>query len=219
MPKHLQRAIDELMKQLMVLSASVEENLNNSMEALNNRDIELAAAVIERDVEIDREEVEIEEMCLQILALHQPVAVDLRFIISALKINNDLERIGDLAADIAKSVIRITEKQVVVSEFSFEEMFSNVKIMLRKSLDSLVDLDANAATEVLKADDIVDDYYKKDKARAVAIIQKEPENAETVQRYMDISRCLERVADLATNIAEDTIYLTKGEIVRHAHSM
>ncbi len=219
MPKHLQRAIDELMKQLMVLSAAVEENLSNAMTALKSSDTDLASEVIAKDADVDREEVEIEEMCLQILALHQPVAVDLRFIISALKINNDLERIGDLAADIAKSVIRLSKLPASVSEFTFEEMFSNVKIMLRKSLDSLVDLDAEAATEVLKADDIVDDYYKKDKARALELIGKEPESAAAVQHHMDISRCLERVADLATNIAEDTIYLTKGEIVRHAHSM
>ncbi len=218
MGRHLQRAIQNLMRQLIALSSRVEESIEMAVKSLEKRDEEMAKNVIETDEEIDQKEIDIEEECLKILALHQPVAIDLRYIIAALKINNDLERIGDLAMDIAEHAIILITNPRPIKYFDFNFMFENVKNMLRKSLDSLVHLDSSKAFEVLEEDDRVDEIDKQICKEVLKEIKKDHENAEFLIQNIHISRHLERVADLATNIAEDLIYLTKGEIVRHGRS-
>ncbi len=218
MGRHLQRAIQNLMRQLIALSSRVEESIEMAVKSLEKRDEEMAKNVIETDEEIDQKEIDIEEECLKILALHQPVAIDLRYIIAALKINNDLERIGDLAMDIAEHAIILITNPRPVKYFDFNFMFENVKNMLRKSLDSLVHLDSSKAFEVLEEDDRVDEIDKQICKEVLKEIKKDHEKAEFLIQNIHISRHLERVADLATNIAEDLIYLTKGEIVRHGRS-
>lgn len=215
MSVHLERAIGNLMKQLVGLSAKVEESVKRAVQSVEEGDEELARKVIEEDEVIDQKEIDIEEECLKIFALHQPVAIDLRYLVAVLKINNDLERIGDLAQNISKHSIRILEKPILKKPFDFQEIYSHVQSMLKKSLDSIVNLDAEAAYEVLKEDDEVDRLHSQMAREAVRRVEKEAEKADTLIYYMHIARHLERIADHATNIAEDIIYLIKGEIVRH----
>jgi phosphate transport system protein len=219
MGKHLQRAIQNLMGRLIALSARVEENVRLAVESVKNRDEKLARQAIDMDEEIDQTEIDIEEECLKILALHQPVAIDLRYIIAALKINNDLERIGDLAMDIAEHALKLIAGSRPIKKFDFDPLFANVQDMLQKSLDSLVHLDADKAFEVLRADDEVDEMNREMCQAVLAEITSDPENAEFLIQNMHVSKRLERVADHATNIAEDLIYLTRGEIVRHGRSL
>ena len=217
MGRHLRRAIENLMNRLIALSARVEENVRLAVRAVGERDEDLAQKALAMDAEIDQTEIDIEEECLQILALHQPVAIDLRYIVAALKINNDLERIGDLALDIAKHASRLIPAPLTVKKFDFCDLYNAVQGMLRDSLDSLVNLDPEKAFAVMRADDLVDELNHHMCADVLQEIKNDPENAEILIQNMHISRRLERIADLATNIAEDLIYLTRGEIVRHGN--
>lgn len=219
MSKHLQKAIEKLIKRLVAMSARVEENVGMALKALENRNEELARKVIEVDEEIDTEEIEIEEESLKILALYQPVAIDLRYIVAALKINNDLERIGDLAMAIAKHVLRILSQPQSSHRFDLETLFKRVSNMLKKSLDSIVNLNSDLAVEVLKADDEVDKLNKEFEQIVLDRVKEDPGNIYGLLQYIYISRRLERIADHATNIAEDVIYLVRGEIVRHGEEV
>jgi phosphate transport system protein len=177
----------------------------------------MARQVIEDDKEIDRQEIDIEEECLKILALHQPVAIDLRYIVAVLKINNDLERIGDLAQNISHNVTRIIEAPVNMRTRHSDllPIYNNVREMLKNSLDAIVNLDADTAEKVLLADDEVDRLNREFMRKILDEVKKNPEKAYVLHRYINISRHLERIADHATNIVEDVIYLIKGEIIRH----
>lgn len=217
MPAHLQRAIDQLMKMLIALSAKVEDNVKKSIQALEENDIQLAREVIEADEEIDKEEIRIEEECLKIFALHQPVAIDLRYLVAVMKINNDLERIGDLAQNISYEVIHILSRPVLIKPARFDILgiYEKVGVMLKDSLDSIVKLDIAKAYEILKADDEVDRLQREFEADMTEVIKQAPDDADVFVQYMHIARHLERVADHATNVAEDIIYLINGEIIRH----
>ena len=219
MSKHLQKAIEKLIKRLVAMSARVEENVETALKALEKRDENLARKVIEIDTEIDTEEIEIEEESLKILALHQPVAIDLRYIIAALKINNDLERIGDLAMAIAKHVLRILSQPQSSHWFDLNILFKKASSMLKKSLDSIVNLNPDMAIEVLTADDEVDLLNKQFEQIVLERVKEDPEYTYVLLQYIYISRRLERIADHATNIAEDVIYLVRGDIVRHGEDI
>lgn len=217
MPLHLRRAIDLLMELLISLSALVEEGVKLAMQSLEEGNSQLAHQVIADDKIIDQKEIDIEEECLKILALHQPVAKDLRFLVAVLKINNDLERIGDLAQNICKHSIRIHNKPSMEKNFdrSVLEIYHKVLPMLKDSLDSIVNLNADTANKILLADNEVDRLHRGFAQEMVEEIKKNPDKIETLIHYLHIARHLERIADHTTNIAEDIIYLTKGEIIRH----
>ena len=215
MPKRFHRAIDDLMKRLVALSARVEDQVQLALDALQERNADSCVRVVMNDADIDREEVLLEEECLKILALHQPVARDLRFVIATLKINNDLERIGDLAVDIAEHAPRIIANPTVVAKFDFRDMYSRVKKMLQCSLDSLVNLDMAMAQKVLLADDEVDDMNRRICDEVLTEMKERNRDSHLLIQYIYISRRLEREADQVTNIAEDIIYLISGDIVRH----
>ena len=217
MSKHLDREIDRLKRQVLALSAIVEDSVSRAVAAVQERDTELAAAVVQDDGRIDQAEIEVEEECLKILALHQPVALDLRFIVAVLKLNNDLERIGDLAADIAQQVPMLCERDPPTLPIDVLPIARGAQSMLSSVLDALVHADADAARQVLSADDRVDELHREIYARVKAQVRKSPEHAEVLIHLLSVSRYLERIADLTTNIAEDIIYLTDGEIVRHRH--
>jgi len=169
----------------------------------------------ETDIEIDQMEVNIEEECLKILALYQPVAIDLRFIITALKINNDLERIGDLAVNLAERSTFLAGQQKVDVPFDFDEMTEKTKSMLRKSLEALVNMDSKQAYEVCAADDEIDAMNSKMYLIVQDMICTHSEQTKSLIHLLSASRHLERVADHATNIAEDVIYMIEGKIIRH----
>ena len=157
MSQHLMKNIEKLKRMILTVSALAEESVHLAVRAVEDRDGELAGRVIESDLEIDNMEVEVEEECLKILALHQPVAFDLRFIVSVLKINNDLERIGDLAVNIAeRAQFLATVPQAVSMVFDFAGMTAKTQTMLRNSLDALVNNDSRLARGVLAMDDEVD---------------------------------------------------------------
>jgi phosphate transport system protein len=215
MSVHLQRAIDQLKKDLLSLCALVEEQTQIAVRALLSRDDELAHEAVCRDLEIDQREVEVEEECLKILALYQPVAADLRFIVAALKINNDLERIGDLAVNIAHKAITFACGQPMEIPFDLAGMWEKTQAMLRDSLDCLVNLDSALANAVCVRDNEVDALKRAIRLKAEEMIRKNPERAPTLLTLVAVSRNLERIADHASNIAEDVIYMVEGRIVRH----
>ncbi|MGW8256935.1 MAG: phosphate signaling complex protein PhoU [Thermoguttaceae bacterium] len=212
----LQREIDKLKKSLLSLCALVEEQVQLAVQAALNRDEAMAREIKERDLQIDHLEVELEEECLKTLALHQPVAADLRLIIAALKINNDLERIGDLAVNIARKAASLAAEPPVDITFDLAQMCSKTQAMLRDSLDALVNLDQDLAHSVCARDDEIDAMKHAFRVEIEERVQRNPENTKQYLRLMAISRNLERVADLATNIAEDMIYLAGGKIIRHS---
>ena len=215
MSVHLKKEIDHLKKELLTLCGMVEDNLWQSVKSIKNRDVILAKKVIDSDVQTDQMEVNVEENCLKILALHQPVAIDLRFIITALKINNDLERIGDLAVNIAERSQFVSSQRPIDMPFDFETMAEKTQAMVKKSLDALINIDCNLASEVCQADDEIDAINRHMYDQVKDQIKLNPENIETLIHLLSVSRHLERIADHATNIAEDVIYMVKGEIVRH----
>ncbi len=215
MSAFLQREIDRLKKMISSLGAHVEENVERAVRAVHERDGELAQAVIDSDPGIDLMEVNLEEECLKILALHQPVAHDLRFIIAVLKVTSDLERIGDLAAGIAKQGRYLAGSGPSEVPYDLLGMAAKVRQMLRESLDALTEKDAVIARGVRVADDEVDAMDRLMYQEVRAAIRETPEKMEGLIRLQRVSQNLERIADHATNIAEDVIYLVEGEIVRH----
>ena len=211
----LQNEREHLEKELLTLSAVVEQSLHHAAKALREMDVDLARQVIRNDDQINRMEVDLEEECLKILALHQPVANDLRTIIAILKINNDLERIADLSANICERVLEIADADPVDSPLEIEVMVLKVNEMLEKALDALVNADPDLAEKTLKLDDDVDTIHSGNYQLFKERVHKHPEEVDALLSYLTISRHLERIADLATNIAEYVIYLNKGTIVRH----
>ena len=211
---HLQREIEKIKKEILCLGAMVEDRFQKAIYAVKTGDQVLAQTIMDTDFEIDEREVEVEEECLKILALHQPVATDLRFIVAVIKINNDLERIADYASNIAKRFI-ISSYDPTIFKYDYAPMAHQAAKMLRKSLDALVRMDVDMAYTVRDMDAVVNamrneayDTMKKD-------IQHHPEMVgEIINMYL-ISRHLERIGDHTKNIAEEVIYLIEGEIVRH----
>lgn len=215
MTQHLFREVEKLKKLILTLSALVEDRVYKAMLSVEQRDLDLAEEVENGDHEVDSMEVEVEEECLKLLALHQPVAIDLRFIIAVLKINSDLERIGDLAVNIAARAINLSKKKNISSPLDFDQMAEKVKSMLRKSLEALVNLDSAAARAVLASDDEVDDMHRHMYRLICENIARTPQDVDGMICFLSVSRNLERIADHATNIAEDVIYMIEGDIVRH----
>jgi phosphate transport system protein len=212
------KELERLKKNLLSLTALVEEAVELSVRSAIERDPAIAEQVIEKDQEIDNCEIEIEEECLKVLALHQPVASDLRFIVSVLKINNDLERVGDLAVNIAKNARHLAKTPSSVIPFDLSGMAIKVRTMLKNSLDALVNLDADLARDVVKMDDAVDEINDAMYESVKDFIAKHPDEIEAMVNLMNISRHLERISDHTTNIAEDIIYMISGRVVRHKGS-
>lgn len=217
MTRHLQTELRNLKKRILSLSALVEENLRIAVSAIESRDLRLAERAIDADHEIDRIEVEVEEECLKILALHQPVAVDLRFLAAVIKINNDLERIGDEAVNIAERVVDLASRPPVAVDIEYVTMAEKTQIMLKSSLDALVNLDADLAYKVILKDDEVDDLNRNIIDEVIETIRKNPDHVGSLVCYISIARYLERIADHATNICEEVIYMVEGEIPRHRY--
>ena len=218
MSRHLHHEIEKLKDKIVSLGRLAEQQVEVSLRAVSEKDFELAEKVIQGDRELDEKEVELEEDCLKILALHQPVAQDLRLVVAVLKINNDIERIGDLAVNIAKRARKLSEIEVTLPT-DLQEMAGKTRAMLADSFLSFLELDSTRAREVLNADDEVDSLHKSMYGRTISQIKESPAQTDSQVMIMSISRCLERIADLASNIAEDVIYLMEGEIVRHGRSV
>ena len=212
---HFQRELEKIKKMLLSLGAMVEERVRMAIKAVESRDANLAKKIIKSDYEIDEFEVELEEECLKILALYQPVAVDLRFLITVIKINNDLERIGDEAVNIAERVCIISKRKRLDIAFDYSLMAEKSEYMLKKSLDALVNMDVDLALRVCTLDDEVDNMLNKAYDVVKQAIGEHPDRMSYLINLLLVSRHLERIADHATNIAEEVTYLIEGEIIRH----
>ncbi len=217
MTMHFFKEIERLKKHVLSLCALVEENLNRAMRSIEEQDGQLARQAIETDKRIDEQEVEVEEESLKILALHQPVAIDLRFIIAVLKINSDLERIGDLAVNIAERAVYLSSQRRLDIPLDFEGMTEKVRSMVKKSIDALVNMDADLGREVCKADDEVDEMNREIHEMVIKRMHESDsvEQMDSLLHLLSVARQLERIADHATNIAEDLIYTTEARIIRH----
>ncbi len=215
MSVHFLRELEQIKSSLLALCVLVEEQVRDAVCALLDRDADLAGAVEHRDRTIDQREIEIEEECLKTLALYQPVAADLRFLVAVLKINNDLERIGDLAVNIAHKAGALTELPTFEIPFDIETMSRKVESMLHDSLDALVNQDARAAQQVCARDAAVNAMKRQIRLGAEELIRGNPDDVSPVMRVVGVARNLERIADCATNIAEDVLYLVEGKVVRH----
>lgn len=200
---------------LLHLGAMAETAIDKAEFAFTNLDVALAREVIASDHLSDLKEVEIEEDCLKILALHTPVATDLRFVVATLKINNDLERVCDLAVNIAERVVFLGSRPPVKAPADFGPMWALCLKMVNDCLESFVEGDTQLAKAVCEQDDEVDAINRKVYQLVYDEIKRDPEKTEALIHYLSISKHLERVADYATNIAEDVIYMVEGEIIRH----
>lgn len=212
---HLQREIENLKKHLLSLCAVVEDQVQMAIEAFLQRDEGLASEVERRDTDVDQREVEVEEECLKMLALYQPVATDLRLIVAVLKINNDLEQIGDLAVNIARKAAAIAAAPPLDFSIDIVGMWQKVQAMLRDSLDALVNTNTQLAEAVYARDDEVDCMKHEIRTKIEEAARRQPELMTHLLKFMAVSRNLERIADYSVNIAEDVIYMVNGTIVRH----
>ena len=200
---------------MLSLGAMVEESVRLAVKALETRDTDLAQKIIDADHKIDEEEVAVEEECLKILALHQPVAVDLRIISAIIKINNDLERVGDEAVNIAERVITMAKQSPADIRIDYNLMAEKSESMLKRSLDAIVNLDEDLAYKVCLDDDEVDEMNRSIYDQVKLAIKGEPDRVAFLINLLLVSRHLERIADHATNIAEEVIYIIGGVIHRH----
>ena len=215
---HFQREMDRLNQQLVAIAKRVEEQVNTAFNAVVQVDVAAARRVIKGDAEVDNVEVEMEEECLKLLALYQPVANDLRLIVAVLKINNDLERIGDHAKNMAEVVLHMAEGEPLKIPASMTAIFDKTKLMLRKALLAFVELDRKLAEAVLAMDDEVDALCKSELPLQIELMKHEPDLVEQRLMLLSVCRQLERIGDHASNIAEDIVYLLSGEIIRHSIS-
>jgi phosphate transport system protein len=215
MTSHLHREMEKLKRMLLLLTADVTESLHKAVKAVTESDSALGRSVCEYDERIDSMEVEIEEECLKILALHQPVAIDLRFIVTVLKMNRDLERIGDFAVSIASKADRLSPYERRKEFLNLPAMAEKAQRMLKEAVDALVEMDTARALNVLGKDDELD-VMKRAASKAIRErLSVHPEEAEYLLDLLSIARHMERIGDHVTNIAEDLIYMIEGKIVRH----
>ena len=212
---HLQKDLEHLDKELLILSSMVEDATNRAMLALVDRRLDLARQVMREDDRINHREVLIEEECLKMLALHQPVAADLRFIVAVLKVNNDLERVGDLAVNIAERAAYLATQEPLQVSLDFPKMAEGVRDMVRKSLDALSNMNPRLARHVLSMDDEIDEANRKMFDILQELMHRDPSTIERAVHLLSASRYLERIADLATNIAQDVVYMSEGRLIRH----
>jgi phosphate transport system protein len=215
MATHLWREIENLKREILTLGAMAEAAVRDAACAIETQDQSLARTVIDNDIMLDEMEVRIEESCLKVLALHQPVASDLRFLIAILKMNSDLERVGDLAVNVAEHAAFLAIQPPVNISFDFRAMACKAQKMLEESLQSLVNLSTERARAVLASDDEIDAMNRQMYLLVQEAMHARPDQTESLIHLLSVSQHLERIADHATNIAEDVIYLTQGMIVRH----
>jgi phosphate transport system protein len=216
MERHrFEEELQELKNRLLTMGALVEERAHRAVRALIDRRLDEAEAVIAADQEVNDLQIEIDHRCLTLLALQQPAASDLRLITAALKINDDLERIGDQAVNIAQNVIKVLPQPPLKPLIDIPRMAEIAQAMTRDSLDAFVKRDAELARGVLKRDDEVDQLKDQVFRELLTYMMADPGTIQRALALILISRNIERIADHATNIAEDVVYLVEGEIVRH----
>lgn len=215
MQRHFDEALNQLKEKLLRMSSLVEESIGQSIKALSERNAELAYKVIKSDDAINMLEIEIDDLCLKLLALYQPTAGDLRFVTSTMKITNDLERIGDLAVNVAQRTLDLLKIPPLKLNLPIHKMAISAENMLKDSLNAFVNKDSKLAYEVCKRDDEVDDLNHE---IFMELLKAKPEDQKPVERVIDlilVAKNLERIADHSTNICEDVIYMVDGKVIKH----
>lgn len=217
MERHFDEELKQLKNKLLEMAGAVEQAIYHSVKSLVNRDEKLVKEVIANDRKINDLELEIEDLCLKLIALHQPMAVDLRFIAAAMKINNDLERMGDQAVNIAERAADLLTKSPLKPLMDIPRMAELAQKMVKDSIDAFVNGDAAAAQEICRRDSAVDSLNDKVLQEMLSAMHSD---SATVERAVDlilVGRHLERIADHATNIAEEVVYITEGKVIKHHH--
>lgn len=218
MERRLDHDLDRVRQSLLKMGGMVEGMVAKATKSLLERNNDLSTEVIEGDRDVDHLEIEIDEACHLILGTKQPTAVDLRFLVAVMKINSDLERIGDSAVNIAQSVLQLNDQPILKPYIDLPHLSTLVQAMVRKSLDAFVRRDARLATEVCESDDAVDGLYKQLFRELLTYMIEDPKTVSRALHLLLISRNMERIADHATNIAEDVIYYVEGRDIRHSSS-
>ncbi len=212
---YLEEELDLLRTKVIKMGSLVEEQIDFAMRALFESNFELAKIVIERDEKVDKFDVKIDKICQRIFALTQPVAVDLRLIMSALKINNDLERIGDIAVNIAERAETLSGNVPLLKEAGLFDMAEKVKLIIRKTIDSFVNNDHELALGIIKSDDVIDRLEEDIFDSLVARMEKDPSVIKPCAHCITLLKHFERLADHATNIAEEVVFLVDAKIIKH----
>ena len=216
MERRLDQDLDRVRQMLLRMGGMVEGMVAKATQSLLERKPSLCTEVIEGDRDVDQLEIEIDEVCHSILGRKQPTAVDLRFLVAVMKINSDLERIGDSAVNIAQSVEQLIDQPPLKPYIDLPHLSQLVQTMVRKSLDAFVQRDAELALDVCRSDDAVDGLYKQIFRELLTYMIEDPKTVSRALHLLLISRNMERIADHATNIAEDVIYYVEGRDVRHS---
>lgn len=217
MQRLLDEHLDKLKTRIIKMCSLVDEQVQFAIKAVEEENTELAGQVIERDKKVNKFDVKIDKICQKIFALSQPVAMDLRYIMSVLTINNNLERIGDIAVNISENIILIKKKPEFYSKTNLEEMFKITKQMLKNSIDSFIGEDAELAKKVILSDDIIDKMNAENHVLLKDIMKQDPQNIESAVALLVISRELERLADHCTNIAEDVFFIVEAQMIKHKY--
>lgn len=216
MERTLDQQLSRIRQKLLRMGGLVEQMIDQAVQGLLQRDSSLAEQVPVQDAEVDNLEMEIDELCNTVLVRNQPTAVDLRFLVAVMKINNDLERMGDSAVNIAQSVVQLNEQPPLKPYIDLPRMSGQAQEMVRNSLDAFVNRDADMSRGVLKADDEIDGLYKQIFRELLTFMIEDPKSVSRALHLLLIARNLERIADHATNISEDVIYYVEGRDVRHS---
>lgn len=219
MSVHLQSDLQELHRDLLQMCAIVEDMIHRAVDQLAAPNLDEAHALIAEDNKIDRWDVRIEDSCLKLLALHQPVAIDLRRITTVLKISGELERVADLAVNIAERAIGLADGPDVTVPDQLKDMAHDAVDMLHRSIDAYVDLDSQKARAVIREDDRIDDANQKIIQQLIEMMHHQPDRLDSLLHLFSAARQVERVGDHASNIAEDVVYLVEGRIIRHARKL
>jgi len=215
MDTHFQKELEKLKENLLKMACLVEEAINNSVQALVKRDSDLVDKTMDLESRINAMDLDIEEMCLKLLALRQPMAIDLRFITAAMKINTDLERMGDQAVNIAERATSLNQEPPLKPYIDIPRMAEIAQTMVRDVLDSFVKRDSKLARSVLERDDLVDGLNHQVFRELLTFMISDPASIRRSAHLMIVCRCLERIADHATNIAEDVIFMVEARVVKH----
>src|SRR4030067_1073750 len=215
METHFQKELEELKENLLKMAAMVEEAIRGSVQSLVKRDSDLAQKVFEREDQINKMEVTIDDMCLRLLALRQPMAVDLRFITSAMKIVTDLERMGDQAVNIGERAISFNQEPQLKPYIDIPRMAEIAQSMVKDVLDAFVNRDSKLARSVCQRDDLVDGLHDQVFRELLTYMISDQKTITRAVHLIIVGRCLERIADHATNIAEDVIFLVDARVIKH----
>ena len=217
METHFEIQLAKLKTRLFKMCSLVDEQVQFALRAIEEEDLSLAELVVERDKKVDKYDVKIEKICQKLFALNQPVAMDLRLIMSAMTINTNLERIGDIAVNIAENFIRLQKKPGFYERTKIAEMSGVVKEMLRNAIDSFIQNDPKLAEKVIRTDDALDALNSINHTVLKEIMKESPDNIEPAVAFLVTSREMERLGDHATNIAEDVYFIVEAELIKHKY--